>query len=112
MASWLHWRMTWSPSIYIRNVGTCGVTLPDNGKIRANLPDRADECCLWHRRAVREPVVRGDEIVIGRILKCTLMVDNFVISGLTGGKLAQAFKEALETGAVIRQELEHAWGGS
>jgi hypothetical protein len=36
------------------------------------------------------------------------MVDNFVVSGLTGVKLFQDFKEALESGSVLRDELRPA----
>jgi len=113
MASWLHWRMTRSPSFYVRNVGTCGVTFPETGQDCERIfPIAPTSVVFGIGSAVREPVVRGDEIVIGRILKCTLMVDNFVVSGLCGARLARDFKEALETGAVIRQELDHARCGS
>ncbi len=109
MASLLHWRMSRSPSFYVRNVGTCGVTFPETGQDCERIfPIAPTSVVFGIGGAGREPVVRGDQIVIGRILKCTLMVDNFVVSGLTGGKLAHDFKEALETGAVIRQELDGA----
>jgi pyruvate/2-oxoglutarate dehydrogenase complex dihydrolipoamide acyltransferase (E2) component len=107
MASFLHWRMTRSPSFYTRNVGTCGVTFSETGRDWDRVfPIAPTSVVFGIGSALREPVVRGDEIVIGRILKCVLMVDNFVVSGLAGARLAHDFKQALETGAVIRQELD------
>src|SRR5262249_23816660 len=97
----LHWRMARSPSFYIRNVGTCGVTLLEQQGFERLFPIAPTSVVFGIGCFAREPVVRDQEIVIGRLLKCTLMVDNFVVSGLTGLKLARDFTELLETGAVM-----------
>jgi pyruvate dehydrogenase E2 component (dihydrolipoamide acetyltransferase) len=109
LATWIHWRMARSPSMYIRNVGTCGVTfLQSETGFERMFPIAPTSVVFGVGGVSNQPVVRDDEIQIGRILKCTLMVDNFVVSGLTGMKLGQDFKEALESGSVISRELEQA----
>jgi pyruvate/2-oxoglutarate dehydrogenase complex dihydrolipoamide acyltransferase (E2) component len=45
------------------------------------------------------------EIVIRRMLKCCLMIDNYVVPGLTGARLAREFQELLESGSVVTREL-------
>ena len=58
--------------------------------------------------ARREPVVRGNDVGVARVLKCTLMADNFVVSGLLAARLAKDFKELLESGSFIAEEIQQA----
>jgi pyruvate/2-oxoglutarate dehydrogenase complex dihydrolipoamide acyltransferase (E2) component len=110
LASWLHWRMAWNPSLYIRNVGTCGVTFLESEEGFDRIFPIAPTSVVFGIGGVaREPVARGDAVTVGRVLKCTLMADNFVVSGWTGMKLAKDFKQALERGAVAREESQPAW---
>ena len=92
--------------MYIKNVGTCGVTLLEaEAGFERLFPIAPTSVVFGIGGLVREPVVRGDAIVIGRLLKCTLMVDNFVVSGLTGIKLVHDFKHSLESGSFLKEEL-------
>ncbi len=106
LARLVHWWMTRSPEFYIRNVGTCGLTIVEEADYGEYFfPIAPTSVVFGIGGARREPVVRGDSIVIGRILKCVLMVDNFVISGLVGARLVKDFKEILESGAFLTAEL-------
>lgn len=106
LARLVHWRMTRDPSFYVRNVGTCGLTLVDAGSWGEYLfPIAPTSVVFGIGAARREPVVRGDNIAIARLLKCVLMADNYVIPGLLGGLLCKEFKELLETGSFITEEL-------
>src|SRR5262249_6489080 len=80
LATWMHWRMARSPSMYIHNVGTCGVTfLEPQAGFERMFPIAPTSVVFGVGGVSDEPVVRGGEIAIGRILNCTLMVDNFVV---------------------------------
>jgi pyruvate/2-oxoglutarate dehydrogenase complex dihydrolipoamide acyltransferase (E2) component len=103
---WFHWRMTRSPAYYVRNAGTCGLTLLEGGDWFEHLfPIAPTSVVFGVGAARREPVVRGDEIAIARVLKCVLMADNYVIPGLLGARLAKDFKELLEDGAFVTEEI-------
>jgi pyruvate/2-oxoglutarate dehydrogenase complex dihydrolipoamide acyltransferase (E2) component len=107
LARFVHWRMTRSPESYIRNVGTCGLTLVEGGDWGEHFfPIAPTSVVFGIGAARREPVVRGHAVAISRVLKCTLMADNYVISGLVGARLAKEFKELLEEGAFIRAEFQ------
>ena len=106
LAQYVHARMTWDPAFYVRSVGTCGLTLATGDAHDHGLPIAPTSAVFGIGGARREPVVRGDEIRIARVLKASLMVDNFVVSGLTGAALIRDFKELLETGSFIRDELD------
>ena len=105
MARLVHRRMTRSPAFYIRNVGSCALTYLEGGGYERLFPIAPTSVAFGIGTAAREAVVRGDEIVIRRRLRCTLMVDNFVISGLTAARLVRDFKDQLESGAFVIQEL-------
>ena len=105
MAKLVHWRMTWSPEFYVQNVGTCGLTFLEGDWFEHFFPIAPTSVVFGIGAVRREPVVQGDEIVIGRRLKCSLMVDNYVISGLTAVALARDFKCLLETGSILAEEL-------
>jgi pyruvate/2-oxoglutarate dehydrogenase complex dihydrolipoamide acyltransferase (E2) component len=105
LAKLIHARMTWSPEFYVRNVGTCGVTFVEGNWFEHFFPIAPTSVVFGIGALRKEPVVRGKEIEIGQRLKCSLMVDNYVISGLTGAALARDFKELLESGSFISAEL-------
>lgn len=102
----IHWRFRHSPAFYLRNGGTCGLTLAEESDLGDHFfPVAPSSVVFGLGGARREPVVRGDQISIARLLKCVLMIDNFVIPGLLGAKLAKDFKELLETGRFITEEI-------
>lgn len=102
----VHWRMTRSPRCLIRNVGTCGVTFVEGDSGDHMFPIAPMSAVFGIGGARREPIVRGGAVGTGHVLKCALMVDNFVISGLTGARLAKDFKDLLEGGSFVIEELE------
>ncbi len=106
LARAIHWRMTWDPEFYAGNVGTCGLTFVGGDWFEHFLPIAPTSVVFGIGGLKQEPCVRGREIVVGDVLKCSLMVDNYVISGLTAAHLARDFKELLESGSFIREELE------
>jgi len=105
-----HWRMTRSPSHYIRNFGTCGVTFLEGEGGEYFFPIAPRTAVFGVGAARAEAVVRGGEIVVGRVLRCSLMVDNYVVSGLTGARLVTDFKELLESGSIITEEFARVEG--
>jgi pyruvate/2-oxoglutarate dehydrogenase complex dihydrolipoamide acyltransferase (E2) component len=109
LAQLVHWRMTRSPEFYIRNVGTCGLTLVEGGDWYEHLfPIAPTSVVFGIGAARREPVVRGESVEVGRVLKCVLMADNFVVPGLLGAKLAKDFKELLTSGVFITEEIRQS----
>ena len=109
LARLVHWRMTWSPAFYIRNVGTCGLTLVEGGDWGEYFFPIAPTSVVFGIGAARhEAVVRDGKLAIGRLLKCVLMADNYVISGLVGAGLAQEFQKLLQSGTFITEELQGA----
>jgi pyruvate/2-oxoglutarate dehydrogenase complex dihydrolipoamide acyltransferase (E2) component len=106
LARLIHWRLTRSPSYYIRNVGTCGLTLVESVDGGDRLFPIAPTSVVFGLGAARkQPVVRGDSLAVGRVLRCVLMADNFVIPGRLGARLVRDFTELLETGSFIEEEL-------
>src|SRR5262249_15569129 len=106
LARLIHWRMTWSPEFYVRNTGTCGLTLVEGGDwVDPFFPIGPTSVVFGVGAARREAVVRGDQVAIARVLHCVLMGDNYVISGLLGARLARDFKTLLEEGDFIAEEI-------
>jgi pyruvate/2-oxoglutarate dehydrogenase complex dihydrolipoamide acyltransferase (E2) component len=106
LARLVHWRMTRDPAFYVRNVGTCGLTLLEEaGYAEYFFPIAPTSAVFGIGGARSEPVVRGGSVVIARVLKCVLMVDHYVISGRVGSCLVKEFKELLESGALLSDEL-------
>ncbi|MBI3468563.1 MAG: 2-oxo acid dehydrogenase subunit E2 [Planctomycetes bacterium] len=105
LARLIHWRMTRSPRFYLNNVGTCGLTFLEDPSFERLLPIAPTSVVFGLGGVQWEPVVRGEEIVKARVMKCTLMVDNFVISGPVGLRLAKDFRELLETGSFVADEI-------
>jgi pyruvate/2-oxoglutarate dehydrogenase complex dihydrolipoamide acyltransferase (E2) component len=105
LARFIHACMARSPNFYVRNVGTCGLTIGGDEGHEQFFPIAPTSVVFGLGSAQAEPVVRNGQIVVARLLHCTLMVDNFVISGLLGGRLLRDFKMLLESGKVITDEL-------
>jgi pyruvate/2-oxoglutarate dehydrogenase complex dihydrolipoamide acyltransferase (E2) component len=107
LARLVHFWMGRSPRFYIRNVGTCGLTL-GAGHHEHSFPIAPTSAVFGLGGTAREPVVRGDEIAIARVLKCSLMIDNYVVPGLVAERLIHDFKTLLETGSFVEEELRAA----
>lgn len=55
-----------------------------------------DACILAVGSIVKKPVVNGDELAIGNIMKLTLSCDHRVVDGATGAKFLQTLKGILQ----------------
>jgi pyruvate/2-oxoglutarate dehydrogenase complex dihydrolipoamide acyltransferase (E2) component len=107
LAQLIHRRLTRDPEYYGRSVGTCGLTLLEGAEWGEHLfPIAPSSVVFGIGAACREPVVRGDEIVIRRMQRCCLMIDNYVIPGPTGARLAREFHDLLASGAVVTGEID------
>jgi pyruvate dehydrogenase E2 component (dihydrolipoamide acetyltransferase) len=49
-------------------------------------------CILAVGAGVRQPVIKGDDIVASTVMSCTLSVDHRAVDGALGAQLLQAFK--------------------
>ena len=105
MARLVHSWMTRSPSFYLKNVGTCGLTFVEGDWYERIFPIAPTSVVFGIGGARREPVVVHHRIEIRRVLKCTLMVDNYVVQGPTAARLAKDFKSLLEEPCFIRDEI-------
>jgi pyruvate/2-oxoglutarate dehydrogenase complex dihydrolipoamide acyltransferase (E2) component len=105
LARLVHWRMGSDPEFYIRNVGTCGLTL-GHGNHEHAFPIAPTSAVFALGGVARRPVVRGEEVAVARVMKCTLMIDNFVVPGLVGERLIYDFQRLLESGSFVQDELD------
>ena len=53
-------------------------------------------CILAVGAGVRQPVIKGDDIVPATVMSCTLSVDHRAVDGALGAQLLQAFKSYIE----------------
>lgn len=113
----IHWWLTWSPKFYIENVGTTALTFApqparsSHAFVEGNwyehfFPTGPATTCFCIGSIKNEPVAQGQEVVVRRLLRCTGMMDNYVLNGFTAAQLAADFKDLLESGAFIRAELD------
>ena len=107
LARLVHSWMGRSPNFYIRNVGTCGLTL-GAGHHEYSFPVAPTSAVFGLGGASREPIVRGDAITIARVMHCSLMIDNYVVPGLVAERLMHDFKALLESGSFVEEELRAA----
>lgn len=100
-----HWLMTRSPSFYLKNAGTCSLTVLEwmRGDYFLSSGPTTSLFCIGG--IGDEPVVRDGQIVIRRIAKVALGLDNYVIAGLEGLNLARTFQELCESGSFVEAEL-------
>ena len=97
----------WEPSTLQRTGGTegVGVTFLEDEGFERLLPIALTSVVFGLGGVQNEPVVRGNEIVKARVMKCTLMVDNFVISGPVGLRVGKDFRQLLEDGSFVTAEM-------
>jgi pyruvate/2-oxoglutarate dehydrogenase complex dihydrolipoamide acyltransferase (E2) component len=109
LARLLHAWMTWSPSFYVKNVGTCGLTLIEgDGRWGRLFPLAPTSIVFGLSSPAKRPVVRGDAVAVGRLLPGVLMLDSYVINGLLAAKVVRDFIELMETGSFVERELRQA----
>jgi len=105
VARLFHAGMTRSPALYIRNAGTCGLTIMDAPWGDNFFPIGPTSAVFSIGGVRQEPVVRNGQIVIRRMMNVCLGVDNFVVPGSAGAKLSHDFKSLLESGSFMEAEL-------
>ncbi len=110
LAQLVHWWMTRSPRFYVNNVGTCGLTFVEGGWYDHFFPIAPTSVVFGIGAARTEPVVREGKITVARLRKCSLMVDNYVISGLTAAQLGRDFQQLIESGEFVTDELAETNG--
>ena len=108
LARLFHAGMTRSPALYLKNAGTCGLTVLD-ASWGDNFFPIGPISAVFSVGGVRpEPVVRDGQIVVRRMMNVCLGVDNYVVTGPVGAKLSLDFKNLLESGSFIEDELRRA----
>lgn len=101
-----HESMRRSPKTYLKHAGTCGLTLMEGSFGDHFFPIGPTSAVFSVGGARPEAVVRDGEVVVRRLLHVCLGVDNYVVPGPVGAKLAHDFKTALETVPFLHAELE------
>src|SRR5690606_36496588 len=104
-ARFVHWLMTVSPSFYTKQVGTCGLTFIEGSWYDHFFPIGPTSIAFSVGASRRNAVVVNDKVEIKRQVNVSGMADNFVISGLTGAKVAKDFKDLLESASFVKAEL-------
>ena len=108
LARLFHTAMTGSPAFYLKKAGTCGLTIMD-APWGDNFFPIGPASVVFSIGGVRpEPVVRDGQIMIRRMMNVCLGVDSFVVAGSLGAKLSHDFKNLIESGSFIEEELQCA----
>ena len=77
-------------SFSISNLGMFGV------KEFSAVINPPQACILAVGAGVRQPVIKGDDIVASTVMSCTLSVDHRAVDGALGAQLLQAFKDYIQ----------------
>lgn len=105
LAQLVHWALTLSPRFYVDQVGTCGITFIDGDFYDTFFPLGPTTLIMGIGAAQKRVVVENDQMVIKQQLNCTAMGDNYVVSGLAIARVVKDFKDHLEGGAFVEEEL-------
>jgi pyruvate/2-oxoglutarate dehydrogenase complex dihydrolipoamide acyltransferase (E2) component len=108
VATLFHWLMTRSPKFYLKNAGTCSLTVLEGMRGDYFLSSGPTTSLFCLGGIGDEPVVRDGQVVVRKIAKVALGLDNYVISGLEGLNLARTFQQLCESGSFVEAELAAA----
>jgi pyruvate/2-oxoglutarate dehydrogenase complex dihydrolipoamide acyltransferase (E2) component len=104
---WLyHWLMTRSPAFYVRNGGTCALTVMNEPWGDQFFPIGPTTCLFSVGGTRPEAVVEGDRVVVRRMAHVCLGADNYVMPGIQAAEVARAFRTLVQDPRFIRKELE------
>jgi pyruvate/2-oxoglutarate dehydrogenase complex dihydrolipoamide acyltransferase (E2) component len=101
-----HWLMTRSPSFYVKNGGTCALTVMNESWGDQFFPIGPTTCVFSVGGPRADAVVEGDQIVARRLVNVCLGVDNYVMSGPQAAAVARAFQTLLQDPSFIRAEMD------
>jgi len=103
---WLyHWLMTRSPAFYVKNGGTCALTVMNESWGDHFFPIGPTTCVFSVSGPRPEAVVEDNEIVVRRMVHVCLGADNYVMSGPQAAAVARAFQALLQEPKFIQEEL-------
>jgi pyruvate/2-oxoglutarate dehydrogenase complex dihydrolipoamide acyltransferase (E2) component len=105
LARVFHEGMRRSPKLYLKNAGTCGLTIMEGPWGDFFFPIGPTSVVFSIGGTRPEAVVRDGAIVARRMMKVCLGVDNYVVPGPVGAKLAYDFKETLERARFVDDEI-------
>lgn len=101
-----HWLMTRSPKFYVKNGGTCGLTVMNESWGDQFFPIGPTTCVFSVGGTRAEPVVKDGGIVVQRLAHVCLGADNYVLSGTQAAAVAHAFQTLLQEPHFVRAEME------
>jgi pyruvate/2-oxoglutarate dehydrogenase complex dihydrolipoamide acyltransferase (E2) component len=101
-----HWLMTRSPAFYVKNGGTCGLTVMNESWGDQFFPIGPTTCVFSVGGTRAEAVVRDEQVVVQRMAHVCLGADNYVLSGPQAATLARAFQNLLEVPRFIQAEMD------
>ena len=108
LARVFHQAMMRSPKVYLKNAGTCGLTILEGPWGDFFFPIGPTSVCFSVGGVRPEAVVRDGQIVARRMMKVALGIDNYVVPGPVGAKLAYDFQDILSSARVVEDELPAA----
>jgi pyruvate/2-oxoglutarate dehydrogenase complex dihydrolipoamide acyltransferase (E2) component len=100
-----HWLMSRSPSFYLKNAGTCGVTTLDTMPGGNFFPIGPTTLVFAISGIGEEVVARSGTPVVRSMLHVSLAIDNFVLGGPEALKLSMDFQRIVETCSFVKSEL-------
>lgn len=105
VVSLYHWLMTRSPSFYLKNTGTCGITTL-GGMAGGHFFPIGPTTAVFGIGGIGDEVVARDGVpVVRRMLHAALTVDNYVVTGPDGIALARTFQELIESCSFVESEI-------
>jgi pyruvate/2-oxoglutarate dehydrogenase complex dihydrolipoamide acyltransferase (E2) component len=97
--------MTRSPSFYLKNAGTCGITTLE-GMVGGHFFPIGPTTAVFGIGGIGNHVVARDGVpVVRRMLNASLVLDNYVVSGPDGSVLAHTFQKLIEGCSFVESEL-------
>lgn len=106
--SMYHWLMSRSPRFYLKNAGTCGITLIE-GVPGGHFYPIGPTTAIFGIGGTGDQVVAKDrQPTVRRVLQVSLALDNYVLNGIEGLELTMTFQQLLESCSFVMDELrEH-----
>jgi pyruvate/2-oxoglutarate dehydrogenase complex dihydrolipoamide acyltransferase (E2) component len=98
--------MTRSPTFYVKNGGTCALTVMNEPWGDQFFPIGPTTCVFSIGGTRAEPVVTAGSIEVRRMAHICLGADNYVMSGPQAAAVARAFQILLQEPLFIQTEMD------